>query len=70
MLISQPFAALPSQFFVPLKQKSQALLEQEPVLSTPLHTFPQAPQLLALVLMLISQPSLDLALQFAVPAEH
>lgn len=64
-LISQPFDAELSQLPYPgLHVIAQAPDTQEATPPVPLHTFPQAPQLVTLVLELISQPSEYEALQF------
>ena len=57
-LISQPFAERPSQSAYPALQVAitQAPAVHPDVAFARLHTVPQAPQLLAVVLVLVSQP--------------
>ncbi len=64
-LVSQPLAALPSQSPVPRLQLVQPQLPATQ-LGVPFgqaQTLPQLPQLLTLVAVLVSQPSLRLPLQ-------
>jgi hypothetical protein len=69
VLTSQPSAGLPLQFAKPLLQMSWQIPlvhDAEAALLEP-QTFPHAPQLLTLVLMLVSQPSAGLFVQCANP---
>jgi len=70
ILISQPSPAKVLQFLKPAlhaaKKHDPPLQVAEPFAKE--HTFPQAPQLAALVLKITSQPSAALALQFSKPA--
>ncbi len=69
---SQPFELLPSQLAKPeLHAMLHVLLEHAPVaLVAPGQTLPQLPQLLALFVMLISQPSAPDRLQSRTPMPH
>jgi hypothetical protein len=69
---SQPLAYCPSQLAKPRLHEPtlQILLLQAAVPFATLHTVPQAPQLLALVAVLTSQPSLLLPLQSAYGSVH
>jgi hypothetical protein len=71
MLVSQPFAVLASQSLNPeLQLGVQFPLRQLVVPLAFVQVAPQVPQLVALVLMLVSQPLLGLPSQSAVPAAH
>jgi hypothetical protein len=68
---SQPFATLESQLPKPaLHVMLQVLALQDAVPFTLLQAFPQAPQLLRLLLRFTSQPSVYCPLQFAYGAVH
>jgi hypothetical protein len=72
MFVSHPFAAMWSQSAKPAAQTSWHVpFTQEAVAFGPeAQTWPQAPQLLMLVLMFVSQPSVALLLQSAKPGEQ
>jgi hypothetical protein len=66
VLVSQPFVALPSQLPQPaLQVGTHALLVQVVVPCALLQAVPQAPQFDALLVVLTSQPSAYVPLQFA-----
>jgi hypothetical protein len=68
--VSQPFAALPSQLPNPALQDTSAQVPfwQAPTPFAYVQALLQAPQLVRLVLVLVSQPLLGLASQLAKPA--
>jgi len=70
--VSQPLGALPSQLPKPSVQAGVHVPETQPVAEAPAieHATPQAPQLLALVRTLVSQPLAALPSQSPKPAEH
>jgi hypothetical protein len=69
LFVSQPFVALPSQLPNPaLQTGAHTPLEQEVVPFTFVQTLPQAPQLVMVVLVLVSQPFVAIASQLPKPA--
>ena len=72
MLVSQPFAALPSQLPNPALHAAtpHEPAEHAAVPFAAEHTVPHAPQLLTLVSRLVSQPSAEFWLQSACDALH
>src|SRR5438094_7416902 len=72
MLVSQPFAALPSQLPDPALHAAtpHAPAEHAAVPLAAEHTVPHAPQLLTLLATLVSHPSAPLLLQSLNPALH
>ena len=66
---SQPFAAFPSQSAYPALQLTitQTPPEQPETAFGKAHTLPHAPQFDAEVFVFISQPSIDIPLQFKYP---
>ena len=72
MFVSQPFAGLPSQSANPAAQVPswQAPPWQVADAFAKLHALPQPPQLPALVVVSVSQPSATVPLQLAKPVWH
>lgn len=67
--VSQPLTGLPSQLEKPAAHTGEQVPETQLVVPFGFeHTVPQPPQLLMLLLVLVSQPLLGLPSQSAVPA--